>query len=111
MRDIFFAKVDLPHGKNMTLPVTQSHLELFGIRQSAVHYLNEAHDTVRRIEHEQTHDLGHIGRAEAMCLNYRFPAGNLPMNQCLRWELLLHAIGELHSIKEQFGEGLIDKPE
>lgn len=111
MRDRFFVLINLPNGKERCVPIDKSHLEVFGINENAVHYLNAAHKMVCGIEASQKHDLGHFGRAEAMCLDYRSPVGTLAMNQCLRWELLLHALGELHSINNHFGDGLIDRLE
>lgn len=111
MRDIFFANVDLPNRRNGSLPVTRSHLKIFGIGQSAVHYLDEAHKTVRGIEREQAHDLDHYERVKAMCLDYCSPAGPLPINQCLRWELLLQTIDEIYTIHMRFGDGMTDKLE
>lgn len=109
MRDRFFVRIDLPGGKDRFVPIDKSHLDVFGINENAVHYLDAAHKFVCGLEESQEHDLGHIGRAEAMCLDYKSQVGALPFNQCIRWQLLLHALGELHSINDHFGDGLVDR--
>lgn len=111
MRDRFFVRVDLPSGKNRHVQINRSHLEIFGISENAVRTLNAAHETVCGVEGAQEHDLDHFERAKAMCLDYRPPSGTLSFNQCIRWELLLHALSELHSIDDQFGDGLVDRLE
>jgi len=109
MREHFFVRIDLPDGKDRYVPINKSHLETFGINETAVHYLNAARETVCGIERTQAHDLGHFERAKAMCLDYRPSSGLLAYNQCIRWELLLHALSELHSIDDKFGDGLVDR--
>lgn len=111
MRDSFFVRINLPGGKDRPIPINRTHLEIFGINEDAVHYLNAAHETVCGIEGDEEYDLGHFERAKTMCLAYQTPSGTLAFNQCIRWALLLHSLGELQIINDQFGDDLVDRLE